>query len=84
MSQQTKKVTVYHTNSCVYCHKAMEFMDSKGVPYIAKNVQENSEYAKEMFEKSRQFAVPVIVVDDEVLPPGYNQALLASKLGLAN
>lgn len=84
MSQQTKKVTVYYTNSCVYCHKAMEFMDSKGISYTAKNVQENQEYAKEMFDKSRQLAVPVIMIDDELLPPGYNQALLASKLGLAS
>jgi len=71
----TKKVVIYTTPTCPYCHRAKEYLSRKGIPYVEYNVAQDRDKAKEMIEKSKQMGVPVIIIDSQVVV-GFNQALL--------
>jgi len=45
----------------------------KGISYVEHNVAQDRDKAKEMIQKSGQMAVPVIIIDGEVVV-GFNQA----------
>ncbi len=70
-----KKVVIYTTPTCPWCHRAKEYLSRKGVSYLEHDVAADKEKAKEMIDKSGQMGVPVIIVDNEVLV-GFNQAQL--------
>ncbi len=70
-----KKVVIYTTPTCPYCHRAKEYLSRKGVPYTDINVAQDREKAKEMIQKSGQMSVPVITINDEIIV-GFNQTLL--------
>lgn len=53
-------ITIYTTPQCPWCHKAKEFLESKGVDYEEKNVAADSEAAEKMIELTGQRSVPVI------------------------
>lgn len=62
-----KKVTVFSTKNCPYCHMAKAFLDKQGVHYESIDVGEDRNAAKKMIDLSGQRGVPVITVDDEVI-----------------
>ena len=68
-----KKVVIYTTPTCPWCHRAKDYLSRKGISYTERNVAVDRETAKEMIDKSKQMGVPVIIVDDEVVV-GFNQA----------
>ena len=59
-----KKVQIYSTPTCSYCHMAKEFFKKNNVSYEDFNVATNLEKRKEMVEKSGQMGVPVILIGD--------------------
>ena len=61
------KVKIYTTTSCPYCHLAMDFFKENKVEFEEINVQENSDAAKEMVDKSGQMGVPVIMIGEEIV-----------------
>lgn len=63
----SKKVIIYSADWCAFCHAAKEYLDSKGIEYIEKNVEENPEYAQEAVEKSKQMGIPVIDIDGTII-----------------
>ena len=71
-----KKVVIYSTPTCPYCKRAKDYLSRKGIPYIDINVAQDREKAKEMIDKSGQMGVPVIIIDDNEVIVGFNQALL--------
>ena len=71
-----KKVVVYSTPTCPYCKRAKDYLSRKEIPYTDINVAEDREKAKEMMQKSGQMGVPVIIIDDNEIVVGFNQALL--------
>ena len=70
-----KKVVIYMTPTCPWCHRAKDYLSRKGVPFTEHNVAEDREAAKEMIDKSKQMGVPVVIVDGEVVV-GFNQSKL--------
>lgn len=76
------KITIYSTPTCTYCKMAKEFLSEHNVPFEEINVAVDIAKRKEMIEKSGQMGVPVIDVDGDVMV-GYDQATLASKVGIA-
>lgn len=69
------QVTVYTTPSCPYCRYVKQFLNSKGVPFVEKDVASDQKAAMEMVRKSGQQGVPVTVIEDEVIV-GFNQPAL--------
>ena len=74
-----KKVVIYSTPTCPYCHRAKEYLSRKNISYLEYNVAENKDAAKEMMQKSGQMSVPVITIDEQIVV-GFNQAQLDSAL----
>lgn len=77
-----KKVVMYSTPTCHFCHMTKEFFKEHNIAYTDYNVAEDIEKRKEMIEKSGQMGVPVITIDDSMII-GFNQDKLAELLGVA-
>lgn len=75
------KVIVYSTDSCPWCKKAEEYLESNGIEFEAKNVAADHDAAVEMVEKSGQQGVPVLDIDGKIIV-GFNQMEIDSSLGL--
>jgi glutaredoxin 3 len=63
------------------CRRTKEFLSSKGVAYREVNVAEDLEGREELIRRTGQLAVPVTVIDDEVVV-GFNRPRLTELLGL--
>lgn len=76
-----KKVQIYSTPSCSYCHMAKDFFAKNNVAYDDFNVAADMEKRKEMVEKSEQMGVPVILIDGELIV-GFDKAKISGLLGI--
>ena len=63
------------------CRRTKEFLSSRGVAYRDVNVAEDLEGREELIRRTGQLAVPVTVIDDEVVV-GFNRPRLTELLGL--
>lgn len=61
----SKKVVIYSTPTCHFCHMAKEFFQKKGIEYTEYDVAADMDKRKEMVEKTGQLGVPVIEIDGE-------------------
>ncbi len=80
-----KTISIYTTNTCVYCSQVKKFLENKGLGYTLINLDEQPERTNELLELTGQLAVPVIVVaeaDDKDAPKdvtvGWNPAKLTA------
>lgn len=76
-----KKVQIYSTPTCSYCHMAKDFFNKNNVSYEDFNVATDMEKRKEMVEKSGQMGVPVILIDGELIV-GFDKAKISGLLGV--
>jgi glutaredoxin-like YruB-family protein len=65
--KKAKKIKVYSTSTCPYCHMAKDFLNKKGVKFEDIDVGESHEVAHEMIKKSGQMGVPVIEIDGKII-----------------
>ena len=77
-----KEVTIYSTQTCVYCNMAKSFFKSNGVAYTEHNVATDMERRKEMIDKTGQMGVPVIDVGGEIVV-GFDEPKLRSTLEIS-
>jgi glutaredoxin-like YruB-family protein len=81
-----KKIEIYSTPTCHYCHDAKEFLTSHGIEFIDYNVLENPEKRQELISKSKQMGVPFIVVTNEDgsedTMVGFSEEKLAAAVGV--
>ncbi|MGH7157549.1 MAG: glutaredoxin family protein [Candidatus Saccharimonadales bacterium] len=61
------KIIVYGAEWCAFCHTAKEYFDKLGVKYEYRNVEEKPEWGKEAVDKSKQFGIPVLDMDGEII-----------------
>ncbi|MBI1969988.1 glutaredoxin family protein [Candidatus Woesearchaeota archaeon] len=76
-------VKVYSTPSCPWCHKAKEYLKSKGVPYDDINVAEDESAREEMIEKSGQMGVPVLDINGTIIVGFDREAIEQAIKGLS-
>ncbi len=74
-----KKVTIYTTPTCHFCHAAKDYFAEKGVEYTEKDVASDLEARKEMLDKSGQMGVPQILIGDELVV-GFDQGRIEELL----
>ncbi|MFC1632693.1 glutaredoxin family protein [Patescibacteria group bacterium] len=74
-----KTITIYTSPTCAYCQQAKAYFDEKGISYEDKDVTEDTKFADESVEKSGQFGVPVIEINDEIIV-GFDKEALEKKL----
>ena len=71
-----KKVVVYSTPTWPYCAKVKEYLSQKGHSFEDYDVSADRDAARAMIEKTKQMAVPAIIIDDKDIVIGFNQAKL--------
>lgn len=67
-----KKIVIYSTPTCHFCHAAKEFFNEKEIEFTEKDVSTDLQARQEMIEKSGQMGVPQILIDDELIV-GFDQ-----------
>lgn len=77
-----KKVTIYSTPSCHFCHMAKEFFKEKGIEYEDVDVAADQTRRAEMVDLTGQLGVPVIRIENDVII-GFNKPKIAELLGIA-
>jgi glutaredoxin 3 len=80
--QTHKKVEIYSTTTCHFCHMAKDWLTEKKIPFTDYNVADDMDKRKEMVEMTGQLGVPVIRIGDNVMV-GFNQAEMAKLLEVA-
>jgi len=76
-----KKVTIYSTPTCHFCHMAKDFFNENKIAFTDKNAAADPVARKEAITKSGQMGVPVIDIDGEIVV-GFNEERLRSLLGV--
>ena len=74
-----KKVKVYSTKTCPWCHKVKDWLKEKKVEFEDIDVSEDVEKAKEAVEKSGQMGVPIIDINGTIIV-GFDQEKLEKAL----
>lgn len=77
-----RKVEIYSTESCHFCHMAKEFFTANNISFTDYNVGTDTAKRREMIDKSGQMGVPVIVIDDKDLVIGFDRKALSQLLGI--
>lgn len=82
-----KKIIIYSTPTCAYCHMTKDYFKENNIEYTDYNVAEDTEKQQEMIKKSGQMGVPVIIFSDEdgsneEIVIGFNKEKIKGILGL--
>jgi glutaredoxin len=80
---EIKKVEIFSTVTCHFCHLAKDWLTARNIPYVDYNVGEDLAKRKEMMEMTGQLGVPVIKIGDDVMI-GFNPDQMAKILEIAN
>lgn len=76
-----KKISVYSTPSCPYCHQLKDYLNEKNIKFVDYDVAADSAKAQEMIDKSGQMGVPVVDVEGKIIV-GFDKVALDKELGL--
>lgn len=60
-----KKVTIYTTNWCGYCHRAKRVLAGHGVPFVEVDVTDSPDQRRWLLEKTGSRTVPQIFFDEQ-------------------
>lgn len=80
-TKQQKKVVIYSTPTCHFCHMAKEFFEENGIVYKNYDVSLDLEKRQEMINLTGQMGVPVILIDGEVIV-GFDEDRIREELGM--
>lgn len=61
-----KKIKIYVSNSCSYCHKIKDFMKEEGYDFEERNITTDSTARDELIRMNMR-GVPVTIVGDETI-----------------
>lgn len=70
-----KKIIVYSTTTCPYCHMAKDYLKQKGVQFEDVDVSLDRARAQEMINKSGQMGVPVLDINGKIIVGFDRQAI---------
>ena len=68
-------VIVYTTPTCAYCHAVKNYLKSKKIDFVAKDITMDKEAYQETLDKSGQLSVPVIDIAGKVVV-GFNRPVI--------
>lgn len=73
------KVRIFTTPSCVWCHRAKEYLIMNKVKYEEIDVVKDRKAAQEMIELSGQLGVPVLDINNDIII-GFDKELVDKAL----
>lgn len=62
-----REIRLYIKSYCPWCHKAIRWLDERGIRYVKLDVIEDDAAMQEMERLTGQTLAPVIEVDGEIL-----------------
>lgn len=80
-SKASKKIIIYSTPACHYCHVLKDYLDSHGIDYIDIDISMNHDALHEMIHKSKLMITPVIDINGEIII-GFDKDKIDRILGL--
>ena len=80
-AQPTATVEIYITAWCPYCAQAIKFLQDNGIPYVAYDIEKDSEAAKRKERLSQQRGVPFAIINGKKIY-GFSAEAYAEALGL--
>ena len=66
-AHDTPRVELYITDWCPYCRMAMKFFQSKGIPFVAYDIEKDRDAARRKNELDRQRGVPFAVINGKLV-----------------
>lgn len=72
------EVTVYHSPGCPPCKKAMEYLNTKKVQFISKDIAEHEEYRNELMELG-SMGTPTLKIGEDIII-GFNPSKIDAAL----
>lgn len=72
-------IKVYTTESCPWCIKTKQYLNSKNINFEELNVQTDMAAREEMMNKTKQLGVPVLDIDGTVII-GFDRAAIDAAL----
>lgn len=79
---RNKDVVVYTSPTCDACRQVKEWLASRGVSFIEKNVDADDNAREELVHKYQRMAVPTTVIGGEKVVFGFEPDDLAKGLGI--
>lgn len=76
-----KKVKVFSTPTCPYCHMAKDYLKGKKIAFEDIDVSQDQNQARAMVEKSGEMGVPQLWIDDQIVI-GFNKPVIDELLSL--
>ena len=73
-------VTIYSKESCAFCVRSKQYLESNNIQYTEVNIENNLEAREWIIEQGHR-TVPQIYVDNQLIEGGYN-GLVDSPLSL--
>lgn len=74
------KVEIYTSNTCGYCHMALDFFKANKIEYVEHNISEDPEAKKALIKKGYR-GVPVININGEEMV-GFDKEKIVALLKL--
>ena len=75
----TKKVILYSTKWSPWCKQIRNFLKSKKIKFMEKDVEKNKKYREEAVKKSKQMGIPVTDIDGKIIV-GFDEEKLKKAL----
>lgn len=75
-----KKVDIYTSANCSYCHAAKEYLNENKIEFTEHNISSDKEARKELMKKGFM-SVPVIMIENDVVV-GFDKGKIAQLLGI--
>ncbi len=75
----TPTVEIYETSWCGYCKKAKNFFRSRGIDFIAYDIEKDQQAARRMMTMTDMRAVPFVVINGQGIQ-GYSEQAYALAL----
>tara|TARA_B100000315_G_C14550305_1_gene575422 strand:- start:946 stop:1182 length:237 start_codon:yes stop_codon:yes gene_type:complete len=77
----SKKVKIYSTPSCSFCHRAKDYLKANNIDFEDVDVSLDTQKAEEMVKASGQMGVPVIDIDGQLIV-GFDKEKIKALLGI--
>jgi glutaredoxin-like YruB-family protein len=75
-----KKVEIYTSKSCGYCHAAKEFLSQNNISFTEYDITQDAQARRELMKRGYR-SVPLIIIENEEIS-GFDKEKLISILKL--
>lgn len=67
MDVAAKKVIIYSSPTCAFCHMAAQYFKEKGIAFTEKDITEDRKALDFVVTKVGQAVTPIITIDEDIV-----------------